>query len=109
MDCIGGKGAESIGQSRLRVDKTRATVTTFEQVRHCKSHKEIAVLLAGTLLIVGLISGISTLSSIATGRGDDTTPDRDFDPDGHADSNRFGLWLSGALLVGALVSAIIGV
>jgi hypothetical protein len=67
------------------------------------------MLLSGTLLIIGLFSGLSTARSLLTGRGDDTTPDFESDPVGHADSNRFGLWLTGALLVGALVSAIIGV
>ena len=67
------------------------------------------MLLAGTLLFIGVVSGFSTLSSIVTGRGDDTTPDRSIDPEGHADSNRFGLWLTGALLAGSVICAIVRV
>jgi hypothetical protein len=67
------------------------------------------MLLAGTLFFIALCSGLSTMRSVLTGHGDDTTPDRLSDPEGHADSNRFGAWLTGALLVGALISAIIGV
>lgn len=65
------------------------------------------MLLAGTLLFIGVVSGLSTLTSIVSGRGDDTTPDRSSDPEGHADSNRFGLWLTGALLAGSVICAII--
>ena len=66
------------------------------------------MLLTWTLLFIGVLSGLSTIGSITTGRGDDTVPDRDEDPVGHASGNRFGVFLTGALLIGALVSAVLG-
>ena len=67
------------------------------------------MLLAGTLLFIAICSGLSTGHSILTGWGDDTTPRRDDDPEGHASGNRFGLWLTGALFAGALISFVVGV
>ena len=66
------------------------------------------MLLTWTLLFIGVISGLSSLHSIVFGWGDDTVPDKAADPAGHASGNRFGLFLSGALLVGALISAMLG-
>jgi hypothetical protein len=66
------------------------------------------MLLAGTLLFIGVLSGLSTYASITTGHGDDTVPDRDRDPEGHAKGNRFGVAVTIALLLGALISFAIG-
>ena len=67
------------------------------------------MLLSGTLLIIGLFSGFSTFAAIGRGWDDDFLVDRESDPKGFAASIRFNIWLTGALLVGALVSAILGV
>jgi hypothetical protein len=51
-----------------------------------------------TLLIIGVFCGLSTLHTLAFGWGDDTTPDLESDPKGHAGGNKFGLLLTAALL-----------
>ena len=66
------------------------------------------MLLTWTLLFIGALSGLTTLRSILTGTGDDTVPDRELDPEGHATGNRFGVMLTLALLAGAAVSAVMG-
>ena len=66
------------------------------------------MLLAGTLLFIAALSGLSTLNSVLTGRGDDTVPDRVSDPAGHASGNRFGWQITAALLAGGMISALLG-
>lgn len=66
------------------------------------------MLLASTLLIIGIFSGLSTGHSILFGWGDDTVPDKAIDPTGHASGNRFGVLLTAALLIGAAIAAILG-
>ena len=67
------------------------------------------MLLAGTLLFIGLLSGVTSFRSIVTGEGDDTVPDRTRDPEGHASGNRFGVAITAALLLGALGCFVIGI
>ena len=67
------------------------------------------MLLAGTLLFIGLLSGVTSWRSIVTGEGDDTVPDRTRDPEGHANANRFGVAITAALLLGALICFVIGI
>lgn len=67
------------------------------------------MLLAGTLLFIGFLSGVTSFRSIVTGEGDDTAPDRTLDPEGHASGNRFGVAITGALLLGAVVCFGIGI
>lgn len=66
------------------------------------------MLLAGTLLFIGLLSGLSTCHSILTGRGGEFDPDWADDPEGHESANRFNIGLTAALFAGGTVSLILG-